>query len=111
MLKFNEAHRPYRHGDSGPKYLVQGPHWDGGLALFKPGQSLGAHRHLRVSETFLCLEGTGEIVIEGTAHPFVPGDVVVLEPGESHDIINTGSTNLRFLFIKCPYQPDDRVAA
>jgi len=111
MLKFNESERPYRNGDSGPKYLVQGPHWDGGLALFKPGQSLGAHRHLRVSETFICLDGFGTILVNGTAHPFRTGDVVILEPGETHDICNTGATDLRFLFIKSPYHPDDRVAA
>ena len=45
MEKVNERDRPFRNGDSGPKYLIKGPKWDGGIIVFNPGQELGAHYH------------------------------------------------------------------
>jgi len=39
------------------------------------------------------------------------GDVFRLEPGEAHDIVNDAAGPARIIFIKCPYLPDDKVAA
>ena len=43
MEQVNEHDLEFRNGDNGPKYLFRGPHWEGGIIVFKPGQELGAH--------------------------------------------------------------------
>ena len=109
MRRINEKDVPFKNVDSGTKYLVKGPKWEGGLVVFKPGQKLGAHWHKEVEETFYFLEGEGKIFINGAEYPAQPGGVYQLEPGEKHDILNNGKENLKAIFIKCPYLPEDKV--
>jgi mannose-6-phosphate isomerase-like protein (cupin superfamily) len=110
MENFNEKDREFRGGDFGPKYLVKGPHWDGGIIQLKPGQTLGAHYHNQVEETFYFLEGMGDMVVNGAKYPIKPGEVFIIQPGEQHDIVNNGGRNIRVFFVKSPYLPEDRVA-
>ena len=100
MEKINEKDMEFRNGDSGPKYLVKGPKWEGGIIVFKPGQKLGAHLHREVEETFYFMEGTGKIYVDDKENRAVPGDVYRISPGEKHDIFNDGTADLRMMFIK-----------
>jgi mannose-6-phosphate isomerase-like protein (cupin superfamily) len=109
MEKTNEKEKEFRSGDSGPKYLVRGPYWEGGIILFKPGQKLGAHYHREVEETFYFLSGSGKIIINNVEYNIQSGDVYKIAPTEIHDIINDTCDNLRGIFIKCPYKPDDKI--
>ena len=109
MQKLNENEKEFKNGDSGPKYLVSGPYWEGGIALFKPGQKLGEHYHKEVEETFYFLRGSGKIIINGVDHLINPGDVFKVDPGEKHNIINNGDDDIKVMFIKAPYKPDDKV--
>lgn len=111
MEKINEKEIKFRDGDSGPKYLIKGPFWDGGIILLKPGQAIGAHFHNKVEETFYFFEGSGKILVNDVAYTIQPGDVYRINPGEKHDIVNKSKEVIRCLFIKCPYLPDDRVKA
>ena len=110
MKRVNENDLEFRHGDHGPKYLFRGPHYEWGVIVFKPGQSLGAHKHETVEETFYFETGTPQLVVDGVAHRVTPGDVFKLEPGEAHDIINDTDQDTRLIFIKAPYAPEDKVA-
>ncbi|MCD6415210.1 MAG: cupin domain-containing protein [Planctomycetes bacterium] len=101
----------YRHGDSGPKYLFRGPRIDWGLIRFLPGEKLGAHYHNEVEETFYFTGGTGVFLADGEEHRIEPGCAFRMEPGETHDIINTGRAPLEGMFIKHVYKPDDKVDA
>lgn len=111
MERVNEKEKQFRHGDSGPKYLVRGPKWEGGIVLFKPGQQLGAHYHKEVEETFYFLSGSGKIIINDQEYRISPGDVYRLEPGEKHNIVNDTDEEIRAVFVKCPYLPEDKVSA
>lgn len=111
MQRVNEAECEFRLGDSGPKYLMRGPRHEWGIILFRPGQSLGAHRHREVEETFYFLSGSPLIIVDGQEHRVTAGDVFRLEPGEAHDIINDGGEDTRVIFIKCPYLPEDKQPA
>ncbi len=109
MELVNEHDREFRHGDHGPKYLFQGPRFEWGVIVFKPGQALGNHCHNQVEETFYFLEGTPEMVVDGKSHRVKPGDAFRLEPPECHNIINDTDQDTRLVFIKCPYVPGDKV--
>ena len=110
MERTNEKSIEFRHGDHGPKYLFRGPHYEWGVFVLKPGQSLSAHKHETVEETFYFEAGAPQMVVDGEAHRVVEGDVFKLEPGEGHDIINDAETDTRIIFIKAPYAPDDKVS-
>ena len=74
----------------------------------KQGQTLGAHGHKQVEETFYFLSGKARMVINGVEHDAFAGTAFRIEPGESHDIIVEGAESIRTVFIKCPYLPDDK---
>ncbi len=111
MERVNEHDLEYRHGDHGPKYLFRGPLHEWGVILLRPGDSLKAHKHAQVEETFYFETGAPTMIVNGVAHSVRPGDVFRLEPGEAHDIRNDGPEPCRIIFIKCPYLPDDKVEA
>ncbi|BAY11814.1 cupin domain-containing protein [Calothrix sp. NIES-2098] len=63
-------------------------------ARFAPGQSAPAHAHQDMSEVFFVESGAGVIYIDGQAYPLLPGNCVAVEPGEVHEVVNNGTTEL-----------------
>jgi mannose-6-phosphate isomerase-like protein (cupin superfamily) len=110
MQRVNENEQQFRHGDSGPKYMFRGPGHEWGIIVFHPGQSLGPHMHREVEETFYFVSGTPQMIIDGVAHRVRAGDAFRLEPGEAHDILNDTDKDVRIIFIKHPYLPDDKIS-
>ena len=109
MERVNANELQFRNGDSGPKYLFRGPHIDWGLIRFLPGQTLGEHLHEQVEETFYFHSGCGVMVVDGLEYDIEPGEAFRIDPGEAHDIVNTGGALLDAVFIKHCYLPDDKV--
>jgi quercetin dioxygenase-like cupin family protein len=109
MDKVNEFQLQFRGGDSGVKYLFRGPHTDWGIILMKPGDRLGGHYHNEVEETFYLLEGECKFYVNGVEHRAVKGDVFRLVAPEKHDIWNDSDKPAKFIFIKYPYLPKDKV--
>ncbi|HYP52836.1 MAG TPA: cupin domain-containing protein, partial [Pyrinomonadaceae bacterium] len=52
------------------------------------------HAHAGMHEVFLVLSGSGRIEVDGRAHALAAGTCVAVEPGESHEIRNTGADEL-----------------
>ncbi|MFB0527256.1 MAG: cupin domain-containing protein [bacterium] len=109
MERVNEKEKEFRSGDSGPKYLFRGPRIEWVILILKPGESLGAHYHKEVEETFYFLEGKAKLMVDGTEYPGGAGEAFRLEPGEKHDILNDFQSPIRAVFIKCPYKPEDKI--
>lgn len=63
-------------------------------AVFPPGEKAAAHRHEDLAEVFTCVSGMGEIRIDDVGYVFAPGTTVVVEPGEMHELINTGGVEM-----------------
>ncbi len=72
-------------------------------ARVEPGVTTRLHRLNGVTERYVILEGEGRIEV-GTLAPEIvrAGDVVVIPPGISQRITNTGSADLVFLAICTP---------
>jgi len=110
MERVNEREREFRFGDSGPKYLFRGPRIEWGILILKPQESLGAHYHREVEETFYFIEGKAKLFINGIEYLAEEGEAFRLEPKDKHDILNESSVPLRAIFIKCPYKPEDKIS-
>ncbi len=64
----------------------------------KPGCSIGRHQHVGETEPFYVLEGHGTFVEDdGTRVEVGPGDVCIIEPGQSHSMENNTDEDLVFM--------------
>lgn len=63
-------------------------------ATFPPGQIAHAHAHSDMYEVFFVAAGTGTMTINGTDHALVPGVCMLVDPGDVHEINNTGEDSL-----------------
>lgn len=69
------------------------------LATFLPGQVAPAHSHPDMYETFIVQSGIGTIEVDNTTFEVKVGDCVLVSPGESHEVKNTGEEILEILNI------------
>jgi uncharacterized cupin superfamily protein len=69
------------------------------LTVVPPGKrAFPFHRHHVIHELFFVLSGTGEYRAGDKRHPLKAGDVIAAPAGgEAHQIVNTGSDELRYL--------------
>ena len=90
------------------------------LSVLPPGKAqCPFHCHHGEEEMFLILEGTGELRFGDQRHPIRPHDVIACPPGGpdvAHQIINTGSTTMRYLALStlvdieaCEYPDSQKV--
>ncbi|MEU8959516.1 cupin domain-containing protein [Streptomyces sp. NPDC048518] len=102
------AHIHGVHGTTGVtrwKALASGADLRGGWeavewACVPPGGVSGEHRHTRTEEIYFILSGTGEIYLDGTAHPIAPGTLLLTGLGTVHGLRNTGDCDLAWLVIE-----------
>ena len=90
------------------------------LSVLPPGKAqCPFHCHHGEEEMFLILEGTGELRFGDQRYPIRPHDVIACPPGGpdvAHQIINTGSTMMRYLALStlveieaCEYPDSQKV--
>lgn len=71
------------------------------LMRLAPGQTIRPHRHNTRTECFRMVSGEGQIKINGEIVASSENDLVLCEPGDVHEFINTSSTEfLTFLVIR-----------
>ena len=69
----------------------------------RPGTTTRLHRLDGITERYVILEGTGMVDVgDRDPQPVAPGDVVIIPPGQSQRITNTGTGDLVFLAICTP---------
>ncbi len=61
---------------------------------FAPGHTAPAHAHQDMCEVFFVESGSGVIHVDGKEYPLIPGSCVAVEPGEVHEVVNNGATEL-----------------
>ena len=83
-----------------------------GVSEVDAGSSSNPHRHPRQEEIFVVLEGSGIIAVDGVSVPVRPGSVVLVAPGEQHQLISTAAERLRVLSaVAPPFSAEDFAAA
>ena len=63
-------------------------------ATFAPGQVATAHAHADMYEVFFVSAGTGTMAVNGIAQTLSPGVCILVEPGDIHEVVNTGKAPL-----------------
>ncbi len=63
-------------------------------AVFPPGEIAYQHSHEAMEEVFFIESGQGEIVVDGVNYALGPGTCVVVNARETHEIRNTGDSDL-----------------
>ena len=71
-------------------------------AIVPFGESTLPHQLQRSTELYYILKGRGEMHIGGEAAPVQPGQIVLIPPGKSQYIVNTGTGDLVFLCVVSP---------
>jgi mannose-6-phosphate isomerase-like protein (cupin superfamily) len=67
-----------------------------------PGTDVGVETHARVEQTFFFVSGTGRATLDGQSVDITPGDVLVVPPGTTHDVVATGEEPLRLYTVYVP---------
>lgn len=95
---------PLDPGDQSYFLLLKGPpetkSFRSGLVTLAPGKSIGVHNSGTNEEMLVPLAGQGELRF--SSHPPVlikPGLITYAPAHTEHDVINTGSAPLRYIFI------------
>ncbi|HNW86504.1 MAG TPA: cupin domain-containing protein [Candidatus Limiplasma sp.] len=109
MFIIHENDREFRFGDSGPKYLMKGPRMNFAIVQFQAGQDFKAHYHNVMEENFFILEGEVDIVVDGVSHHLQPGQLIHIEPGEVHYVINHSDSVVRMISALAPYTDPDKI--
>ena len=109
MFIIHENEREFRFGDSGPKYLMKGPRMNFAIVQFQAGQDFKAHYHNEMEENFFILEGEVDVVVNGAVHRLTPGQLIHIEPGEIHYVINNSSSAVKMISTLAPYRDVDKV--
>ena len=109
MYIIDEKDREYRFGDSGPKYLMKGPRMNFAVVQFQPGQDFKAHYHNVMEENFFILEGKVDVVVDGVVNRLSPGQMIHIEPGEIHYVINPYDVPVKMISVLAPYTDPDKV--
>ena len=91
------------------------------LTAVPPGKrAYPFHSHRVQEEMFFVIEGRGEVRIGAETFPIRAGDIIACPPGgpeTAHQIVNTGSTELRYLAVStkaaaevCEYPDSGKIA-
>jgi quercetin dioxygenase-like cupin family protein len=71
-----------------------------GLVTLKPGHEVGSHNTEDYEELIVMLEGSGEVETEGIGRrPIAKGQVAYNPPHTQHNMINSGSAVMRYIYI------------
>jgi mannose-6-phosphate isomerase-like protein (cupin superfamily) len=93
-------------GDSPYYWLLKGDpetkSFRSGVVTLAPGKSVGFHNTEKNEEMLVPLEGQGELQFKLTDHAPIairPGLITYAPAHVEHNVVNTGSTSLRYIFI------------
>jgi quercetin dioxygenase-like cupin family protein len=102
LIKFAEA-EPVARGDGIESIRLtpsplEGQGFTMGITSFPPGTSIRLHSHNTIEQVTV-IEGEGIAELNGEHVPARPYDTTQIAPGEWHRFINTGTEQMRILWV------------
>ena len=65
----------------------------------KPGKSTSGHKHPGQEEVYNFVKGSGKMKIDDSTFAVKEGDVILIEDGQFHQVINDSDENLYFVCV------------
>ncbi len=65
----------------------------------RPGKSTSGHSHPGQEEVYHFVKGSGKMKIDDRVFPVTEGDVILIEDGQFHQVINNSDNNLYFVCV------------
>jgi len=78
------------------------------LMSLLPGEEIGAEVH-ELDQFIRFEEGEGKVILDGVEHAVAADDAVIIPQGLQHNVINTGTGNLKLYTIYSPPEHLDGV--
>jgi mannose-6-phosphate isomerase-like protein (cupin superfamily) len=89
------------------RVLYTGKHSQLVLMSLKPGEEIGMEVHDTVDQFFRFEKGLGKVVIDGVDHDVRDSFATIVPAGARHNVINTGSEDLKLYTIYSPAEHKD----
>ena len=84
------------------KVIFTGKHSQLVLMALKPGEEIGEEVHETVDQFFRFEKGQGKVFINDDQFDVKDGDAAVVPAGAKHNVINTGSEDLKLYTVYSP---------
>jgi|TARA_Y100000310_G_C20700453_1_gene829258 quercetin dioxygenase-like cupin family protein len=68
------------------------------------GKETRGHEHAEKEEVYLCLEGSGKLIMGEETAGFAKGDLVTIPAGDFHKVVNDSEADLVFLCVFEKYE-------
>jgi len=81
-----------------------------GIIEYEPYCTSNMHAHAGQEEIFYCIQGQGEVIVDGETRELKPGTCVYVPPKAKHQIINKSSGILKVLSAVSPPFSDEQFA-
>lgn len=73
----------------------------------KPGKTAKSHYHKKQTEIFYFLNNNGYWLVNRERMEFEIGEILVIEPGDRHEVINETQNDYLYIAFKYNYDVDD----
>ena len=64
------------------------------------GGHIPPHSHSTSVEVYVVTRGNCELIVNGARHEMRPGDIILMEPGDVHELTNYGNEGFELLVFK-----------
>ena len=78
-----------------------------GLQVLEPGAHIRRHAHERQHEVLFCYQGTGTAEVGAEHYKVAPETMILVGRGVQHKVTNTGTGQLRMLWMIAPAGLED----
>ncbi|MFA5736721.1 MAG: cupin domain-containing protein [Candidatus Paceibacterota bacterium] len=89
--------------------LYTGKHSQLVLMSLETGEEIGEEVHDKIDQFFRFEEGRGKVIIDSREYDVRDGSAVIVPAGAKHNVINTGSGDLKLYTIYSPAEHRDGV--
>lgn len=77
------------------------------VVVVPPGSHIPPHSHATSVEVYVVRRGVCELIVNGARHEMRPGDIILMEPGDVHELTNRGPEAFELLVFKTNAAPGD----
>ena len=77
------------------------------VVVVPPGSHIPPHSHRTSVEVYVVTRGVCELIVNGQRHTMRPGDVLLMEPGDVHELTNRGEEAFEVLVFKTNIREGD----